>query len=175
MDYFLTSVHLGFRCWSDEDLSLAMALWGDSEVTALIGGPFTPEMVRTRLANEISQMREYGLQYWPVFLLDGNEHIGCAGLRPYRDRVEDRVYELGFHLRPAYWRRGLAKEAARTIIDYGFDILGAEALFAGHHPSNEASRQLLLKLGFVRTHEELYPPTGLMHPAYMVRKKYASR
>ncbi len=169
MDYFLTSVHLGFRCWNGGDLRLATSLWGDPEVTALIGGPFTPEMVRARLANEIVQMQQYGLQYWPVFLLDGNEHIGCAGLRPYR--VEDRVYELGVHLRPTFWSRGLAKEAARTVIDYGFDTLGAEALFAGHHPSNETSRQLLLKLGFVRTHEELYPPTGLVHPSYILRKK----
>jgi ribosomal-protein-alanine N-acetyltransferase len=107
MDYFVTSVHLGFRCWSGEDLPLAMGLWGDPEVTALIGGPFTPEMVRARLAKEIAQMQECGLQYWPVFLLDGNEHIGCAGLRPYR--VEDRVYELGVHLRPAFWSRGLER------------------------------------------------------------------
>ena len=169
MDYFLTSVHLGFRCWSSEDLPLAMELWGDAKVTALIGGPFTPGMVRARLVGEIAQMQEFGLQYWPVFLLDGNEHIGCAGLRPYR--IEDRVYELGVHLRSAFWGRGLAKEAARSILDYGFDNLGAEAVFAGHHPSNEASRRLLLKLGFVRTHEELYSPTGLMHPAYTVRKK----
>jgi ribosomal-protein-alanine N-acetyltransferase len=169
MDYFLTSAHLGFRCWSPEDLPLAIGLWGDPEVTALIGGPFTPEMVRARLAKEIAQMQEYGLQYWPIFLLDGNQHIGCAGLRPYR--VKERVYELGVHLRPAFWGRGLAKEASRAIIEYGFGTLGAEALFAGHHPSNEASCQLLLKLGFVRTHEELYPPTGLMHPAYMLRMK----
>ncbi|MGA8103393.1 MAG: GNAT family N-acetyltransferase [Candidatus Acidiferrales bacterium] len=120
--------------------------WGDPGVTALIGGPFTPEMVRARLANEIAQMQEYGLQHWPVFLLDGNEHIGCAGLRPYRG--EDRVHELGVHLRPGFWSRGLANEAARTTIDYGFDTLGAEALFAGHHPYNDAFRQLLMKLGF---------------------------
>jgi ribosomal-protein-alanine N-acetyltransferase len=169
MDYFLTSAHLGFRCWSDQDLPLAIELWGDPEVTALIGGPFTPEIVRARLAKEIRQMQEHGLQYWPVFLLDGKQHIGCAGLRPYR--VEERVYEFGVHLRPAFWGRGLAKEAARTVIDYGFGTLNAEALFAGHHPSNEASRRLLLNLGFVRTHEELYAPTGLMHASYRIRKK----
>ncbi len=145
-----------------------MELWGDPEVTALIGGPFTPEMVRARLAKEIAQMREYGVQYWPVFLLDGNQHVGCAGLRPHR--VEERLYELGFHLGRAFWGRGLAKEAARAVIDYAFGTLGAEALFAGHHPSNDASRRLLLRLGFVRTHEELYPPTGRMHPSFLLRK-----
>lgn len=168
MNYFLKSRRLGFRCWTPEDLPLAIELWGDPEVTALIGGGFTPEMVRLRLATEIEQMRKYEMQYWPLFLLAGDQHVGCAGLRPYR--MEERVYELGIHLRRAFWRKGLAMEAGRAVIDYAFSTLRAEALFAGHHPSNLASRELLLRLAFVRTHDELYPPTGLMHPSYLLRK-----
>lgn len=168
MDYFLTSEHLGFRCWSDEDLPLAMGLWGDPEVSTLIGGPFDPQMVRSRLRSEIADMQKYGLQYWPSFLLEGDIHVGCAGFRIYNE--EQRIYELGVHLRTAFWKRGFAKESARAMMEYGFDVLGAEAFFAGHHPANDASRNLLLKLGFVRTHEELYRPTGLMHPSYLLYK-----
>ncbi len=168
MNYFLKSARLGFRCWSSEDLTLAMELWGNPAVNALIGGRFTPEMVAARLAKEIEQMKEYGMQYWPVFLLERDQHVGCAGLRPYR--MEEQMYELGVHLRPMFWKRGLAKEAGHTVIDYAFSRLNAKALFAGHHPSNEASRQLLLRLGFIRSHDELYPPTGLMHPSYLLRK-----
>jgi len=168
MDYFLKSARLGFRCWSEEDLPLALELWGDRSVTALIGGPFTPEMVRSRLAKEIAQMQASSVQYWPVFRLDGDQHVGCAGLRPYR--TEEKVYELGFHLRRALWGQGLAYEAARAVIDYAFGTIGAHALFAGHHPANHASRGLLLMLGFVHTHQELYPPTGLMHPSYLLRR-----
>jgi [ribosomal protein S5]-alanine N-acetyltransferase len=168
MDYFLRSKHLGFRCWKDDDLSLAQELWGDPEVTALIGGPFTPEMVRERLAKEMAQWLEYGLQYWPIFLLAGDQHVGCAGLRPYR--AEANEFELGFHLRPAFWGRGLARDAASAVIDFGFGTLEATALVAGHHPANAASRHLLLKLGFAPTHEEFYDPTGLMHPMYVLRK-----
>jgi [ribosomal protein S5]-alanine N-acetyltransferase len=140
MEYFLTTTRLGFRRWSEPDLPLAMELWGDPQVSAYIGGPFTAEMVRSRLQQEIRREQEMSLQYWPFLLLDGNRHAGCAGLRPYR--MEERVYELGTHLRRAYWGQGLAKEAARSIIDYGFGTLGARALFAGHHPRNEASRRL---------------------------------
>jgi RimJ/RimL family protein N-acetyltransferase len=170
MDYFLTSERLGFRCWSDEDLPLAMGLWGDPEVSALIGGPFAPEAVRTRLAQEIAQMREHGLQYWPAFLLDGGGHAGCAGLRPYGN--QGRVYELGFHLCRAFWGHGLAEEAARAIIYYGFGRFGAETLVAGHHPLNHASRHVLIKLGFVYTRTELYPPSGIMEPIYRLEKTY---
>ncbi|HYL73568.1 MAG TPA: GNAT family N-acetyltransferase [Bryobacteraceae bacterium] len=91
---------------------------------------------------------------------------GCAGLRPYR--IEERIYALGFHLRPEHQGRGLAEEASRAIIDFAFDTIGAKALFAGHHPENHASRRILSKLGFRLTHEEFFPPTGLLHPSYLL-------
>jgi RimJ/RimL family protein N-acetyltransferase len=164
MDYFLKSQRLGFRCWQTEDLPLAMKLWGDREVSALLGGPFTPEQIRARLDREIERMQNLGFQYWPIFLLDGGSHAGCAGLQTWRD--EPRVYEVGFHLRRAFWGQGLATEAARTVIDYAFGTLGAEALMAGHHPSNRASRKVLLKLGFVYQGMLFYPPTGMVEPIY---------
>jgi RimJ/RimL family protein N-acetyltransferase len=69
------------------------------------------------------------------------------------------------------WGRGLATEAGRAVARFAFDDLGATALFAGHHPDNGASRKVLLKLGFVHTHDELYPPTGLLHPSYRLERE----
>jgi RimJ/RimL family protein N-acetyltransferase len=145
-----------------------MELWGDPQVTALIGGPFSPEAVRARLEAEIAQMQRRGIQYWPIFLLEGNRFVGCAGLRPYR--FDDRNYELGFHLCRAFWQQGFALEAAAAVIDHAFGSLNVPAVFAGHHPSNEASRRVLLKLGFLYTHDELYAPTGLLHPSYLLAR-----
>jgi ribosomal-protein-alanine N-acetyltransferase len=51
---------------------------------------------------------------------------------------------------------------------YAFERLGVCGLFAGHNPKNEASRHLLGKLGFRYAHDELYEPTGLMHPCYLL-------
>lgn len=168
--YFLTTERLGFGLWTENDLLLARSLWGDPKVTSLIGGPFSTAQVRERLDREIALMNEFGVQYWPMFPLDttsdGDGFVGCAGLRPYR--MEERIYEIGFHLRPAYWGMGLAQEAARAVIGYAFGTLGVKGLFAGHHPSNEASRKLLEKLGFKFTHRELYAPTGLEHPSYLL-------
>jgi RimJ/RimL family protein N-acetyltransferase len=165
--YFLRSKRLGFRPWSDADIDLAIGLWGDPDVTQFIGGPFSSEQVKERLAREIATLREHGIQYWPVFLLATGEHAGCCGLRPYR--AEDGVYELGFHIRKALWGRGYAQEAARAVIGYAFETLGAAALFAGHNPANEASRWLLMKMGFEYTHDEYYAATGLYHPSYLLR------
>ncbi|MBI1743259.1 GNAT family N-acetyltransferase [Candidatus Acetothermia bacterium] len=165
-EYFLRSSRLGFRRWSDEDLELAWGLWGDPEVTRWIGGPFSEQQVKDRLAREISTMKSDGLQYLPIFLLSSGEHIGCCGLRPYKP--EERIFELGFHIRTAHWGKGYASEAARAVMKYAFTELGGWALFAGHHPNNEVSRRIVQKLGFRYTHDEFYPPTGLRHPSYLL-------
>lgn len=51
-------------------------------------------------------------------------------------------------------------------IIYGFEILKADKLFAGHNPNNKASQKVLQKLGFVYIGDEFYEPTGLYHPSY---------
>lgn len=166
--YFLTTQRLGFRTWSEADLDLALGLWGDPRVTELIDarGRLSPDQVRERLEREIASQRAYGVQYWPVFLLDTGEGAGCCGLRPVPERPH--VLELGFHIRSALWGQGYATEAARAVVRYAFDVLGVAGLFAGHHPRNRVSRHLLEVLGFQYTHDEFYAPTGLHHPSYFL-------
>lgn len=166
--YFLRSQRLGFRLWRPSDLDLARRLWGDPRVTGLIDarGQLSDNQIREKLAKEIATAESYDVQYWPIFLLTNDSHVGCCGLRPYE--LPKRIYEIGFHIRPRYWRRGYASEAARTVMEYAFAALGAAGLFAGHNPKNTASRLLLTKLGFRYTHVEYYAPTGLDHPSYLM-------
>ena len=170
MDYFLRTARLGFRCWQPEDLPLAMELWSDAAVTAWLGGKFAPEAIQERLSQEMRGIEERGMQYWPVFLLEDGRFAGCAGLR--MRRAEQRMYELGYYLLPPFWGQGLAQEAGRAVIEHGFTHLGADALFAGHHPANLASQKVLLNLGFERSGEEWYPPSGMIEPTYMLRRPH---
>ena len=169
--YFLKSLRAGFRVWTLDDLPLALSLWGDSRVTNLIDarGQLSEEQVRDRLAREIAGSEAFAVQYWPAFRLANGEFIGCCGLHPYRR--DERVFELGVHLRVAYWGDGYASELARAVIDYAFHQLNSSALFAGHHPKNHRSRHLLEKLGFRYSHDQHYPPTGLQHPSYLLTRE----
>jgi RimJ/RimL family protein N-acetyltransferase len=98
MPYFLKSKRLGFRKWNDEDDEYAFKLWGDYHVTKLIDsrGKLNEEDVRERLSKEIDSQKKYGVQYWPVFLLETGEFVGCCGLRPYD--IDNGIYEIGFHI-----------------------------------------------------------------------------
>ena len=163
-DYFLTTERLRFSHWRKEDLPFAISLWGDPRVSAFIGGPFSAQQIAARLESEIAGMHANRVQYWPVFLSGTDDFAGCAGLRPYGEERE--VLELGFHFRPEYWGQGLVQEAARAVIAFAFKTLAVTSLLAGHHPKNEASKRLIGRLGFVFTHEEFYPPSGLLEPCY---------
>lgn len=171
MDYWMKTARLVFSRWAAKDLDLAQLLWGNPAVTRYISrtGRLTDEEIATRLQAEIDQGRSTGLQYWPVFLKKGSLLVGCCGLRPYQD--ESDCAELGAHLLPEYWRQGLAAEASRSVIAYAFRQLGMQALMAGHHPENQASRRTLLRLGFMPLGKEYYPPTGLYHPSYRITGK----
>lgn len=172
--FFLTSARLGFDVWTESDLPLALGLWGDPAVTRLTGGPFTASQVEARLAGEIANQKRLGLQYWPLYLLETGEHVGCCGLRPHG--ATEGVRELGFQLRASMWGKGFACEAAQTVIGHAFSHLNLNGLLAGHHPQNDRSRRVLAKLGFQYSHDEFYPPTGLLEPCYsLIRERLPSQ
>jgi RimJ/RimL family protein N-acetyltransferase len=166
-DYFLRSPRLGFRCWRDTDLPLAINLWGDPTVTRYISARgYTLREVQIRLELEIEAQHAHSIQYWPIFLLATDEHVGCCGLRLRESQPE--IPELGVHVVSRHWRQGYAFEAASGVIEHAFTVLGVQAIFAGHNPENVASQKLLMKLGFAHTHDEFYAPTGLEHPSYLL-------
>jgi RimJ/RimL family protein N-acetyltransferase len=166
--FFLQTRRLAFRIWAKSDLELALGLWGDPQVTRFFDAreKLSPQEVQERLTREIAAQNKEGVQYWPIFLRSSRQHIGCCGLRPYQPRK--KIYEIGFHIRTCHWGNGYATEAALGVMQYAFQELTVNGLFAGHNPNNTASRYLLQKLGFRYTHDEYYAPTGLQHPSYIL-------
>lgn len=164
--FWTTTSRLGFSVWTEGDTNLARLLWGDPLVTRYLcaSGTFTPADIIDRLALEIDHQSRLGFQYWPLFSLNNGDLVGCCGVKPGNEGP--KILEMGFHLRPSYWGRGLATEAGRRVIEHAFTELGAAELRAGHHPRNENSKRALEKLGFQYLRDSFYAPTGLMHPLY---------
>ena len=171
--YFLTSARLGFRHWTADDLPLATALWTDPDVTRYLGGAFTPQQVRDRLALEMERQRTFGIQYWPIFDLASGAHAGCAGLRPFHD--EPHVCEVGVHIARLFWSGRYGEEAARAVITHAFDTLHLAAVTAAHNPDNANSRALIERLGFRFTHLEPWGPQDQLHPFYRLEANASER
>jgi len=157
---------MAFSLWESDDLNFACSLWGDELVTKYISkmGRFSQVEIEAKLALEMENQREFSVQYWPIFERSTHEFIGCCGLRPYD--VDAGVYEIGFHLKPSHWGKGLGPEVAVATIEYARSHLGAKELFAGHNPHNVNSKKVLERLGFQYIGDEFYEPTGLYHPSY---------
>ncbi|MCJ7983682.1 GNAT family N-acetyltransferase [Priestia sp. OVL9] len=152
-------------------MKYANSLWGDKDVTRFIvaNEKMSVNQIQDRLNTEIEMYLQYNIQYWPVFLLQTNKHVGCCGVRPYN--TQDKTLEFGIHLKPLYLGQGIAQEASQAVISYSFSNIGVNGLFAGHNPKNKDSARLLKKLGFKYTHDEFYKPTGLQHPSYLLTKE----
>jgi RimJ/RimL family protein N-acetyltransferase len=56
--------------------------------------------------------------------------------------------ELGFWIAEPYWGKGIATEATKQIIEYAFNELKLERLFASVFDFNKASQKVLKKNGF---------------------------
>jgi len=72
--------------------------------------------------------------------------IGKAGLYRFPD--------LGYLLDPAFWRRGLMREALGSVIARAFSVHDLPRLQADVDPRNAASIRLLERLGFRETHRQ---------------------
>ena len=69
----------------------------------------------------------------------------------------EKQAQTGYWLGEPYWNKGIATEAARTLINFAFDILAIEKLTAGHYINNPASGRVLTKSGFEKTGESTRP------------------
>ena len=86
---------------------------------------------------------------WVIALKENPEKmIGSVGY--WRTDFPNHRAEIGYMLDPDYWRKGIVSEALKTTIDFGFETIKLHSIQANVAPANEASRQILMKHGFVK-------------------------
>ena len=89
---------------------------------------------------------QHGLGAWAVTDKVTGELMGHCGLGPVPEAGEIEVlYSLG---RP-YWGQGIATEAARASVRFGFEQANLTRLVAFAVPENIGSRRVMEHLGFV--------------------------
>ena len=116
----------------------------------------SPQRVHPRAELERS-FREGWMQPKPLGLLatvfkPEDRYIGRCGLYPRRNDANEVVpgeAVIAFYLARPYWGRGLATEAGRAFVQYGFRQLGLTRIEAGMNVKNLASIRVVEKLGFV--------------------------
>jgi RimJ/RimL family protein N-acetyltransferase len=142
----LATARLRLRPSTLDDLEANLAMDLDPEVHRhiFVHGPPDPAAHRAELRERIASgwPREGGL--WVVEWRETPGFLGWCCLVPLED---SDLIELGYRYVRAAWGQGVATEAGRAVLNYGFRTLGFDPIVAVARRENLASRRVLEKLG----------------------------
>ena len=131
------------RRWTDDDFTL-LEQCNAAEMTAYLGGPESPEALRTRQRRYVDNKGPGGMF---VIVLDDGDVAGSIG---YWEHSEDAsaVWESGWAVLPAHQGRGIATEAIRAVTALASSERTHPTLHAYPAVENAASNALCRKAGF---------------------------
>jgi RimJ/RimL family protein N-acetyltransferase len=136
------------RSLTDTDACVRMDQ--EPEVTRYVSGPWSdPVAHRAFIEQRTRGPYPDGLGYWTLAARDQpTEFVGWVLLIPL-DAIGPET-EIGWRLRPAFWRLGYASEAARAVLRHGFDSAGLDEVLAEIDAANIASIGVAERLGMRR-------------------------
>ena len=109
-------------------------------------GPISLEQTQAKIADCIESYERLGVGKWAVILRETSQLIGYCGIAV--ETIDNQPeYEIGYRFAPDYWSQGLATEAAKEAIAYGFESLDLPYILGIVDPINLASVRVLEKLG----------------------------
>jgi [ribosomal protein S5]-alanine N-acetyltransferase len=79
-----------------------------------------------------------------ITLREDGQLVGAIGLSL---DGEHRKAELGYWIGREFWGRGYATEAAAAMLEYGFEVMELNRIYAHHMQENQASGRVLVRIG----------------------------
>ena len=137
---------LNLRAFTPADGDAWYAILSGEDVLRYFPG--SPKPTREQAGRMIERMLahwgEHGYGLWAMEMRENGQLIGRVGLQLITETDE---VEVDFILDRAFWGRGLATEAGRASLAYGYDVLNVDTIVGIVHPENLASQRVLQKIG----------------------------
>ena len=136
------------------------------EVTRyLLWDPHPDRLYTSRYLSYIQSRYRSGDFYdWAVIWKESEKMIGTCGFT--RFNFEAKSAEIGYVLNPRFWRIGVAPEAAKTVMRFGFSELDLHRIEAKYMSENIPSKKVMEKLGMQFE--------GVARDSMFVKGKYVS-
>jgi ribosomal-protein-alanine N-acetyltransferase len=131
-----------------DDLNELFALYSDPEIRKYFPeGVLSLEETEDELKWHMNGHPEHAeLGLWATIHKQTGKFIGRCGLLPWE--IDGRLeVEIAYLLDKKFWGQGLATEAAKAILDYGFEKLNLTRLICLIDPENIASQCVAKKIG----------------------------
>jgi ribosomal-protein-alanine N-acetyltransferase len=131
-----------------EDAEDLYRIYSNRETMKFMGtGSASIEEERSNIQKHIEKYyNKYGFGLWATVLKENNTLIGRCGLL-YQEIEGTKDLELAYLIDNTYWGKGLATEAAQSIIKIGFDRYKFNRIIAIINPQNIASIRVAKKIG----------------------------
>lgn len=117
------------------------------------------------------QYKDNGVGRWAVIDKVTGEFIGWSGIKLIKEPMNNHqnFYEIGYRFIESYWGKGLATETTVALVQYAFENLETEKIYAICHIENKGSKNVLLKSGlkFIET----FDYEGTVHNWFEINKK----
>jgi len=136
------------RDFVEEDWRAVHEYGSDPEVVRYLPwGPNTEEDSRDFISRSIAIQSESPRRRFEIgiVLKEEGKLIGGCGIRENNPTLMEG--NMGYVLNKDYWGRGIATEAARALVRFGFETLNLHRIFATCFPENRASERVLQKCG----------------------------
>ncbi|HYP01337.1 MAG TPA: GNAT family N-acetyltransferase [Pyrinomonadaceae bacterium] len=158
----LETARLRLRMFAPEDAGELSLITSDPDVMEYIGEglPLSPDATTVNLASIIGTFKRRGFGRWALVHKELNKLIGYCGLS--YNNVQVGV-EVAYLLARPYWGQGLATEAARACLRYGFEVLRLDTIGGVTRPGNDKSRRVLERLGMKYVCDAVYHGYDCVH------------
>ena len=143
----LTTERLILRPFDATDAAAVQALAGDREIadtTLRIPHPYEDGMAEEWIADHRGQFEAGTLVVFAIELKSDGKLAGAISLTVERGLLKA---EMGYWVGRPFWNEGYCTEAARRIVEYGFDDLGLNRIAAQHLVRNPSSGRVMQKIG----------------------------
>lgn len=101
----------------------------------------------------IDKWDDHKIGFCAVVEKETEAFVGWCGLWELKETDE---IEVGYAIAPGHWGKGYATEAAHRCLQYGFDDVGLDRIVAVARPENEASQNVMKKIGMTYVRKGIF-------------------
>jgi RimJ/RimL family protein N-acetyltransferase len=139
----IETARLRLRYFTLEDFDDLFRIYSDSQVMQYLSSR-TKEQTQISLNKHIQHWEEHNFGMYAVIDKQSGTMIGRCGLGFLENTPE---VELGYVFDKLYWNMGLATEASKATLKYGFEEVKLDRIVAIAKPENIASVRVIQKVG----------------------------
>jgi RimJ/RimL family protein N-acetyltransferase len=147
-DIYLNTERLIIRPLSEQDSEVIYKNVKEYDIakwTINIPHPY-PKDGAIKFIKQTKELMKKGMSYELAIQIESTkEVVGVISLMKVDRRHKNA--ELGYWVAKKFWNRGIASEAAFRVMEFGFQVLNLERIYAKCFHNNEASRRVMENVG----------------------------